>query len=114
MIFEKKNIESQKVAFIKHIGDVEEMGVVIGNLMEWVSKNNIQIMGAPLAIYYTDPSMVNPNEMVYDMLIPVSEDVKGDDDVKIKTLPSCTVISAIHKVHMRPYLKLIKVYGIIL
>lgn len=97
MNFEKKNVESQKVAFIKNIGTLEEIDRVIGKLIKWVQKNNVQLSDAPFAIYYTEPCMVNPDEMVYDILIPVSEDVEGDDEVKIKTLPSCTIISTIHK-----------------
>lgn len=96
MNFEKKNIESQKVAFIKHIGRVEEMDK-FGDIMEWISKNNIQIVGVPFSIYYTDPSMVNPDENVFDMAVPIAGEVEGTEEIKIKELPACTVISTIHK-----------------
>lgn len=98
MKFEKKNISSQQVAFIKHIGHVEEMGMIIGKLMELIYKNNIQVLGGPFSIYYTDPSMVNPDEMVYDIAIPIAENVKiEDNEVKVKTLPETHVIATIHK-----------------
>ncbi|MGL4670345.1 MAG: GyrI-like domain-containing protein [Methanobacteriaceae archaeon] len=97
MNFEKKIVESEKISYIKHIGKVEEVPMVMGKLMEWAYKNNINIAGPPCSLYYTDPSMVDPEEMVYDMIIPVSGDVKGNDEVKIKEVPEHTVISVIHK-----------------
>lgn len=34
--------------------------------------------------------------MIFDRVLPVSEYFEGDDEVKIKTLLSCTVIFSIH------------------
>lgn len=107
MKLEKKNIESQKVGYIKHIGNVKDMGMIMDKLMTWVNKNNITVVGVPFTIYYTDPRMVNPDEMVYDMLIPISNDIEGDEEVKIKTIPPCTVISTVHK---GPYTTLPEAY----
>lgn len=97
MKFIKKNVETQKVAFIKHIGNVKEMSIIISKLMEWIYKNNIKVIGYPFIIYITDPNIVNPDKMVYDIAIPVSGDVEGNTKIKIKILPESTVISTIHK-----------------
>lgn len=97
MNFEKKIVKSEKIAYIKHIGKVEEVPMITGKLMEWAYKNNITIAGPPCALYYTDPSMVDPDQMVYDMVISISGDVKSNGEVKIKEVPEHTVVSAIHK-----------------
>jgi AraC family transcriptional regulator len=97
MNFEKKIVETEKAALIKHVGTVEEMGLVLEKLMKWVSEENVKVIGAPFSLYYTDPSMVEPDEMVYDMGIPIANDVEGNNDIKIKEIPKHTVISSIHK-----------------
>lgn len=97
MDFEKKDIGPEKVAYINYTGNVEDMGMIIGKLTDWIVKNNINVVGAPFALYYTDPSMVSPDEMEYDVAIPVSGDLKEIDDIKIKEIQKHTVISGIHK-----------------
>ena len=73
MKIDDKIIGDERLAIIRHKGNVEDMGILLGKLMAWAENNKIQVTGAPFAIYYTSPENTAPEEMVYDMGIPVSE-----------------------------------------
>ena len=97
MDFNKKIIKEEKVAYINHKGIVEDMGIVLEKLMGFIVKNNLSICGPPFSLYFTDPSMVEPEEMVYDMAVPICGDFEAEGEIQIKIIPEHSVISAIHK-----------------
>ncbi|RBQ22772.1 DNA gyrase inhibitor [Candidatus Methanobinarius endosymbioticus] len=99
MKIEDKVIEEERLAIINYKGNVENMGILLGKLMAWVEINKVQVVGPPFSIYYTNPENTDPEEMVYDMGIPVSKDTElsDKDDVKIVELLEHRVLSAMHK-----------------
>jgi effector-binding domain-containing protein len=99
MKIEEKTIEEEKLAVISYKGNVEDMGILIGKLMAWVETNKIKVIGPPFAIYYTSPQNTAPEEMVYDMGIPVSEDTELSDngEIKVVELLEHKVLSTMHK-----------------
>ncbi|WP_409201085.1 GyrI-like domain-containing protein [Methanobrevibacter sp. DSM 116169] len=78
-------------------GNVENMGDLMEKLMNYIIENNVNVIGAPFSLYYTDPSMVKPEDMVYDMGFPIAGEAKEEGEVKIKEIPKHNVISGIHK-----------------
>jgi AraC family transcriptional regulator len=96
MNFEEKEIETQKVALIKHKGKVNEARRIISNLLEWTSKNNLQLEGNPFAIYYTNPNEIPSNEMVYEIGIPIVGNPTQDSEIEVRYVPEHYVLSTIH------------------
>lgn len=97
MEFKKKTIKLEKIAFINHTGHVEDMTLIMEKLFIWIQAEKVRVVGPPFALYYTDPSMVEPEYMVYDMCIPIEGDYTKTDEIDFKEIPEHTVISSIHK-----------------
>jgi effector-binding domain-containing protein len=99
MEIKDKIIEEEKLAVINYKGNVEDMGILLAKLMGWAEANKFQLAGAPFAIYYTSPDNTAPEEMVYDMGIPVSKDTELSDEgeIKIVELLEHRVLSTVHK-----------------
>ncbi|MBZ9571191.1 GyrI-like domain-containing protein [Methanobrevibacter sp. TMH8] len=98
MKIEDKIIKDEKFAIINYKGNVEDMGILIGKLLAWAEVNKVQLAGAPFAIYYTSPQNTAPEEMIYDMGIPVSEDteISEEGEIKVVELLEHRVLSVMH------------------
>jgi len=99
MKIEEKKIDEERLAVINYKGNVEDMGILLGKLMAWAEVSKIQVTGAPFAIYYTSPQNTAPDEMVYDMGLPVSKDTELNDEgeIRVVELLEHTVLSTLHK-----------------
>ncbi|KZX15267.1 DNA gyrase inhibitor [Methanobrevibacter cuticularis] len=99
MKIEDKVISDERLAIINYKGNVEDMGILLGKLMAWAEVNKIQLAGAPFAIYYTSPEKTAPEEMIYDMGIPVSKDteISEEGEIKIVDLLEHRVLFTMHK-----------------
>lgn len=106
MQIEEKVVLEEQHALINYKGPVEDMGNLINELSAWAEDNEIQIAGPPFAIYYTMPQE-NTEEVTYDIGMPVTGEVMGNDKIVIATIPEHKVISAIYK---GPYSELPDVY----
>ncbi|GAA5818692.1 MAG: DNA gyrase inhibitor [Methanobrevibacter sp. CfCl-M3] len=103
-VIKEKNIEDQKMAVINHKGNVKDMSILIARLMSWCEVENVEIKGYPFSIYYTSLKNTNPDDMVYDIGIEVSEDTEvtghsheNTDKVQVVELLSHKVLYKIHK-----------------
>ncbi len=99
-------MEEEQLALINHRGPPEDMGNLIKELSAWAEDNEIQVSGPPFAIYYTMPQDT-AEEVTYDIGIPVSGEVLGNEKIVIATIPEHKVISAMYK---GPYSDLTDVY----
>jgi effector-binding domain-containing protein len=99
MKIEDKVIEEQRLAIINYKGNVEDMGILIEKLMAWTVLEKVQVMGPPFAIYYTQAQNTAPEEMIYDMGIPISKDTELSDDgeIKVVDLIEHRTLSIMHK-----------------
>jgi len=99
MKIEDKIIEDERLAIINYKGNVEYMGILLDKIMAWAEVNKIQIVGPPFSIYYSSPQNTSPEEMIYDMGIPVSKDTELSDESEIRVvdLLEHRVLSTIHK-----------------
>ncbi|MDR1820527.1 MAG: GyrI-like domain-containing protein [Methanobrevibacter sp.] len=103
-IIKEKNIEDQKMAVINHKGNVKDMSILIARLMSWCEVENVKIKDYPFSIYYTSLKNTNPDDMVYDMGIEVSEDTEvtghsheNTGKVQVVELLAHKVLYKIHK-----------------
>ncbi|MDR3222500.1 MAG: GyrI-like domain-containing protein [Methanobrevibacter sp.] len=100
----EKNVEDQKMAIINHKGNIKDMGVLIAKLISWFENKEGKIKGHPFSIYYTSPKNTNPDEMIYDIGIEVSEDTEltghnhgNTGEVQVVELLAHKVLYKIHK-----------------
>lgn len=97
MNFEEKEVENKKIGLIKHKGKIDEVRGIIDKLLQWISKNNLSIDGSPFAIYYTNPTKIPFDVMVYEVGIPIIGNPKEDDNIKIRYIHEHFVVSTIHE-----------------
>jgi len=99
MEIKDKIIEEERLAIISYKGNVEDMGILLDKILAWAETSNIQITGPPFSIYYTSPENTAPEDMIYDMGIPVSKDTEldGESEIKVVELLEHRVLSTVHK-----------------
>ncbi len=107
---EVSTLDSMTVASIARTGPYDGVGVVIGELLAWTGKNEVQIVGAPFGVYYDNPEEVPPESTKYEVAVPVSEGTESDPDagVEVKPWGGMTVAKTLH---VGPYDAVGLVYG---
>lgn len=98
---ELKMVDEMRAACIFNKGAVgaigDDMGRLIGELMEWVMKEGLQIAGPPFAVYYSSPEEMARGEIQFEVGISFVGEAQAGNNVQIKTFPAQNVLSAIHK-----------------
>jgi AraC family transcriptional regulator len=97
MEIDLKKTEEKQVAYIFYTGPVEDMGDLIGEIVDWMMAQNVEMDGPPYSAYYTSPAEVAPEDMQYEMGVPFVGDASESGKVKIKNLPEQNVLYAVHK-----------------
>ena len=109
---EAKMADEMRAACIFHRGAVaaigDDMGRLLGEVIEWVMKRGLQMAGPPFAAYYSSPEDMARGEMQFDVGIPFIGAAQGEGKIQIKTFPAQEVLSAIHK---GPYNQIAPVYA---
>jgi len=109
---EAKIADEMRAACMSHKGAVaaigDDMGRLLGELMEWVMKGGLQMAGPPFAVYYSSPEEMARGEIQFEVGIPVAGEAQGEDNIQIKTFPAQNVLSVIHK---GPYSQIAPVYA---
>lgn len=93
-----------RVAFIRWTGPYHEVGPTWEALMDWAGSNghfngDTRYFGAS----YDDPDVTPAEKIRYDACITIGDDVEGEGDVGIRTIPGGTYAVTIHE---GPYEKL--------
>jgi len=97
MEIEDKVIPNQKLAIIKNKRPIEDINVVIAKLMGWVESEDVKTLGSPFIIYYSPRFTYDPEEVVFDIGIPISGDPEEKDTIEVVELVEHNVLSGIHK-----------------
>jgi AraC family transcriptional regulator len=106
-----KKTEEQQVAYIFYTGPVEDMGDLIGEIVDWMMDQKVDMNGPPYSAYYTSPSEVAPEDMQYEMGVPFDGMASEAGNVKIKNFPVQQVLYTIHK---GPYSEVGPVYEVLM
>jgi len=74
------------VAYLRHIGTYEELGIVfkpmIGRLMEWAqSKGELNENTRLLAVYHDNPNITDEDKLKTSICVTVAEDTKTQGDI---------------------------------
>jgi len=62
MEIELKRTEEKQVSYIFYTGPVD-MGDLIGEIVDWMMSQNVEMTGPPYSAYYTSPAEVAPDDM---------------------------------------------------
>ncbi|MCL2115279.1 MAG: GyrI-like domain-containing protein [Methanobrevibacter sp.] len=93
---ERKTIKKQKMAIMEHYGLIEDVFKVRVDLIKWAEKNDIKVDGLYFK-HYPHPDGIHPRGMVFKVGIPVHDDFKEDNGIKIVEIPEHEVLSTIYK-----------------
>lgn len=111
MQIDLKRTEGKKVAYIFYRGPVEDMGRLIGEIVDWMVEQDVEMSGPPYSVYYTSPKEVAPEDMQYEMGVPFLGEASELGKVKIKDVPAQDVLYAVHK---GPYNEVGLVYEVLM
>ncbi len=76
-------------------------------LMSWLLRAGHPAAGAPMGLYYDDPSKVADDDLRAEVCVPIEEFCEPTEDVRRKDLPAVKVACAIHQ---GPYHEIPKLY----
>jgi len=111
MEIDLKKTEEKQVAYIFYTGPVEDMGDLIGEIVDWMMAQDVEMGGPPYSAYYTSPAEVAPEDMQYELGVPFVGNASEAGKVKIKNLPAQDVLYAVHK---GPYSEVGLVYEVLM
>jgi len=92
-----KDIPRMRVAFVSRTGPYSEFLEAMKTLMSWVTNRGIKPLGPPMGIYYNSPASVRPDELRWDIAIPVPDGVDGEDEIAVRELPGGKFVYAFHQ-----------------
>jgi effector-binding domain-containing protein len=72
--YELKKIPGMKVASILHTGPYNEIGIAWDQMMQYIEKNQLQILGNPREVYLNDPKHVPESQLLTEIQIPISRE----------------------------------------
>jgi effector-binding domain-containing protein len=70
---EMKNLDSVMVVSVVHKGGYDGMGYSYDRVLEYVQSNGIEITGCIRDVYLNDPNMVDPDDILTEIQIPIKE-----------------------------------------
>ncbi|MCL2157149.1 MAG: GyrI-like domain-containing protein [Methanobrevibacter sp.] len=105
----RKTVPKQKMATIYHHGFLEDVYKVRLDLIKWAEKHDIEVDGLYFQ-QYPEPVGTPYRGMVFKVGVPIYNDLKEDDEIKIVEVPEHEVLSTIFK---GPYVSLPNVHRMI-
>ena len=89
-----KQCEAQTVIALEHHGAHDEIGAVYRELHEWARDHAVRVTGPGLTIFLDPPNEFDPQSAIFEVCLPAGLAPAGDERVKVKELPACTVAAA--------------------
>ena len=83
MDYEVKVIPEQKLGVINCKTPIEDLGVFLSILMDWVDTEDIETDGDPFIVYFSPRHEVNQGDVVYDVSIPIKQDAEETDRIRV-------------------------------
>ena len=84
------------VVYLEKKGPYNETGTAMDELFALMKKKNVEFAGAPMGMYYDDPEKVKPEETRYEVMCPFKGEFAGDEELKVKEIPSQEIASTIY------------------
>ena len=96
MDYEVKVIPEQKLGVINCKTPIEDLGVFLSILMDWVDTEDIETDGDPFIVYFSPRHEVNRGDVVYDVSIPIKQDAEETDRIRVVDMIKNKVLSGMH------------------
>ena len=96
MDYEVKVIPEQKLGVINCKTPIEDLGVFLSILMDWVDTEDIETDGDPFIVYFSPRHEVNRGDVVYDVSIPIKQDAEETDRIRVVDMIENKVLSGMH------------------
>ena len=96
MVYEVKVIPEQKLGVINCKTPIEDLGVFLSILMDWVDTEDIETDGDPFIVYFSPRHEVNQGDVVYDVSIPFKQDAEETDRIRVVDMIENKVLSGMH------------------
>jgi effector-binding domain-containing protein len=81
---------------MEHYGSIEDVFKVRVDLLKWAEKHDIKVDAFHFK-YNINPEGVYPEGMVFRVGIPINEDIKEENNLKVVEIPEHEVLSAVYK-----------------
>ncbi len=89
---EIKPFPRTRVAYVSEVGPYgETIQRGFARLFGALAANNVQPVGAPMGIYYDDPASVAPENLHFDLCVPIAADIAPTDGLRTKEIGGTTV-----------------------
>ena len=95
MDYEVKVIPEQKLGVINCKTPIEDLGVFLSILMDWVDTEDIETDGDPFIVYFSPRHEVNQGDVVYDVSIPIKQDAEETDRIRVVDMIENKVLSGL-------------------
>ena len=113
MDYEVKMIPEQKLGVINCKTPIEDLGIFLSILMDWVDTEEIVTDGEPFIVYFSPRHEVGQGNVVYDVSIPLKGDPDETDRIRVVDMIENKVLAATHygstDTIMDTYAKLVEV-----
>ena len=96
MDYEVKVIPEQKLGVINCKTPIEDLGVFLSILMDWVDTEDIETDGDPFIVYFSPRHEVNQGDAVYDVSLVIKEDADEKDMIRVVDMIENKVLSGMH------------------
>ena len=96
MDYEVKVIPEQKLGVINCKTPIEDLGIFLSILMDWVDTEEIETEGEPFIVYFSPRHEVNQGDVVYDVSVPLKEDPDETDRIRVVDMIENKVLAGTH------------------
>jgi AraC family transcriptional regulator len=97
MEIEFKCIKEKQVAYIIATGHYDQLPELFGELMDYVTENDIRVIEHPYCIFFNNTLEVPPEELHYEIGIPFIGDAYEEGSINIKKISPHLAVSTIYK-----------------
>lgn len=91
---QRKQIAAQPVICLQHTGKHDDIGKIYHQLYQWADAHKVTVTGPGMAIFLRSAQEPGPARGRFEVCLPVSGEVCGDQEVAAKKLPAGTVAYA--------------------
>ena len=97
MEIKEKTVEDLNIAVISNKGSLETAKILFAKLSGWIETEEGEVSGDPFMIFYKLPEDINDEELLYDVGMPTTELMTGNDLVNTAVMIEHKVLYGVHQ-----------------
>ena len=93
-----ERVAAMRVAFVRHIGPYDQVGMTWGKLMSWAGRQGI-LRNRPgvLGVVHDDPEVTPPDKLRYDACLTVGQSCRGEGEIGVQEVGGASFAVARHR-----------------